>query len=472
MNCRRGNQPAEVIMAGAVVSRFRMIPLLALLLISAAPADLLTLGDAEHAAVTTGYDMRAQYFGERAKEWEKWNAVASYLPTVGYKATYVRMDPESYDAARAILESMGQMGGGGMPLTPAEMARSPFAMYERSLKHEFEINQPITNGGMEVVAIGIARNTKRAVELLLEAARQEVLYNTRKAYFDALAAAERAQVADQALSWNRQNLAKAQVRHEAGAIPYTDVLQWEAAVAEKEGELLQARAVERFMLLSLFQAMGVPVDRADTTVNLQPLQVFEAWYDRGPAETDGSVETNPTLLSVRAYTEVSRRAKQIALGQMLPSLNAFVNYGWPAYDSILPPENTRGWTAGFVASVPIFKGFQGVTNYRKVKYEHDKTVTEEQRTANQFAVNLDRIAAFYKAAYGKVAASRKQNALMEKQLTIMQQRYDAGLVNQSQLLEVELGARQTRIGYIQALFDCLLLDAEYKQNIGQLEVSQ
>jgi outer membrane protein TolC len=100
-----------------------------------------------------------------------------------------------------------------------------------------------------------------------------------------------------------------------------------------------------------------------------------------------------------------------------------------------------------------------------------KMIVDEQKVRNQLAVNLSRIGLFYAAAYENVSAARKLLALVEKQLAMMQDRYEAGLVNQSQLLEIELLGRQARIGYIMKLFECLLLDAEYQKTIGKLEVS-
>ena len=91
---------------------------------------------------------------------------------------------------------------------------------------------------------------------------------------------------------------------------------------------------------------------------------------------------------------------------------------------------------------------------------------------SQFKVNLERIKLFYKASYEAVTAAKKQQELMEKQLDIMQKRYDGGLVNQSQLLEVSLGEKMARIGYIHKLFECLLYEAEYLKNVGKLEVTQ
>ena len=101
-----------------------------------------------------------------------------------------------------------------------------------------------------------------------------------------------------------------------------------------------------------------------------------------------------------------------------------------------------------------------------------KAEVELQQVQNQFTVNERRIRLFHQAAYESVGAAQKQQELMEKNLDIMQKRYEGGMINQSQLLEVSLGARMARIGYIQKLFECLLLEAEYMKTIGTLEVTE
>ena len=96
---------------------------------------------------------------------------------------------------------------------------------------------------------------------------------------------------------------------------------------------------------------------------------------------------------------------------------------------------------------------------------------EQKQVRNALEVNLERIALFYKAAYEAVKAAHKQQELMDEQLAIMQKRYDGGLANQLQLLEVALGVERTRIGYTQKLLECLLLEAEYLKALGELEVA-
>ncbi len=442
------------------------------LLQTAAHAGLLTLAEAEHAAVTTGFAVRAAHFAQRSAEWGLWNAAGGYLPTASFSSTYMRMDKETVEGANFLTDMFSALGPAAPVITDQQQARSGFGVYEESWKHSFTFGQSLSNGGAEVFGIAMARHARTAAELQSEAARQQAIYDTRKAYLDALAARERTALSVQTLAWVTENLATARIRHEAGTVPVTDVLQWEAEAAAKEGDVLQAQAFEHFALLTLFQAMGTPVSRADTTVQLQPFDHFEQWYRRGPAAVDGTPDSNPVLRSVQEFTTVARIGKRMAAGRLAPGLNAFASYGWPSWKEFVPPGSTESWTVGLSATVPLFNGTRTVSGYEQALNDYRAAVVDEQNTTNRLAVNLERVRSFYRAAFGSVDAAKRQHGLMEKQLEIMQQRYEAGMVNQSQLLEVELGMRSARMGYIQALVDCLLLETEYRLATGSLETQQ
>jgi len=447
----------------------RLTATLALLFLSSVRAGLLTLSEAEHAASTTGFAVRSAHFARRTADWAFWNAAGGYLPTARFASTYLRMDKQTVEGANFLTD---QFSSFGPPLTDQQQARSGFGIYEESWKHEFSFSQPISNGGAEVFGIAVARHSRAAADYQAEATRQQAIFDTRKAYLEALAARERTALAVQTLAWATRNLAGSRTRNQTGAVPATDVLQWEAEVASKEGAVLQAGAYERFALLSLYQVMGVPVARADTSAQLQPFEQFELWYRQGPAQIETALDSSPVLQSVQEYTTVARIGKRMAAGQFAPGLNAFASYGWPTWDEFVPPPNTEGWTVGVSATVPLFNGTRTLTGYRKAVNEYRQAVVDEQNTANQLAVNLERILSFYRASFGVTDAARRQHEVMARQLEIMEQRYETGLVNQSQLLEADLRARSARLGYVQALLDCIMLETEYRMATGTLETHQ
>jgi outer membrane protein TolC len=434
-------------------------------------AEILPLAEAERIAVTNALEIQVTQLELKSMEWGKWNAIANYLPSLSYNGNYLRMDERTVDYANRAFDLMVANLPPGIPVP-----ENPNPLYENSFSHEFSLNQPISNGGAEIFAIEIAKHAKRAAELEQEATRHDVIYNTRKAYFDAISSAERTKLEQRYLLWAEQNLSKSQTRYDSGTVPITDLLQWEAEVVQKESDLLQAKATERFLLLTLFQTMGVPPEEVDTTKVLQQLETFEDWYKRERIPLDGSIDysidNNPRYQSIREYTKVVKGNKKLALSRFLPKLNAFYTYSWPAWNKLKPWEERRGWTAGISLSVPLFSGLRNSTSYQQAKYDYKKTVTEEEQIKRQLELNLERIELFQRASVEGVKAALKQRELMDKQLTIMQKRYEGGLINQSQLLEVALAAHQTRIVYILKLFECLLLEAEYLKNKGELEVAQ
>jgi outer membrane protein TolC len=428
----------------------------------------LPLEVAERTAAENAFEAAAKEFEVQAAKWSTWNVVANYLPRVQYTGNYMRMDEETVRWANSAYDFM--IEAILPPGTP--YPENPNRLFVDSFSHEISVSQPVSNGGAEIIAIRIARHVREAVEMNRQAAVQEAIYTTREAYFNALAAGERTAVETQYLGWAKKNLRKSRTRVQEGAAPVTDLLRWEAEVLQKESDLLTARATERFMILSLYHSMGVTPAEADTSVNLASLDVFEQWYARGPIPADGAVQNNPQLRSVISYTEAAKAQKNLTLTQFLPRLNAFYLYSWPAWDRLEPWDERKGWTAGLSLTIPVFSGFRNTTSYKKSTYEYRKAVVEEAQIKGQLELNLERIALLYAASFKEVEAAKKSMELMDRQLEIMQKRYDGGLVNQLELLETALGARQTRIGYLQSLFKYLLLEAEYLKNTGRLEVAR
>jgi outer membrane protein TolC len=442
-------------------------------------AKILSLSEAENIAITTGFEARMKYFEEQMEEWKKLGVVANYFPTIDYNMNYTRLDDSTVyysNLAMNFIEDSPMLQGLDVDLKANKM-------YQNTITNEVSLTQPLYNGGMEISAIKIAYNVKKAFKLQQKAFYQDDIYNTRKAYFDALAAIERTKVARQTLSWTQQNFQNSKIKYKAGGTPITDMLQWEAEVLQKESELLEATATEEFMMMTLLQTIGVPPAKSSILIDLQPLEIFKHWYKRGMVNTGDSIVSNYQLQTIKLYTKIAEENKRMALGSFLPKLNAFCKYsrdhGWEYFDLGKMFDNSdyiiqkpKNFATGISLSIPLFHGFRKSIKYKKTNYEYLKIATEEKKVESQLKVNLNRIKLFYKASYQSVKAAQKQVELMEKQLEIMQKRYDGGLVNQSQLLEVSLGTNQTKIGYIQKLFECLLYEAEYLKNVGKLEVAQ
>ncbi len=425
-----------------------------LLLFNTLEARLLKLSDAEEKALSQSFASQIEEETFQHSLWERKNAISNYLPRIDYSLSYTHISED---------------------LLPPEMPAgigfiNPNPVYEDTYKHEITLTQPLTNGGVELVVIRIANLTKELAELQKDIKKQEIIYQIRKSYFDAITSFESVKVAQKSLEWAERNLKKAKLRFQARTVSSTDVLQWESEVINKQSELLNFKSIAEVAMLSLIEKMGENLDEDTQGISLSSLSKFENWFNQGKIEFNPSLAKSPSIRALKLSTKIADEMKNMAFTRFLPQVNAFYNYSWPAWDKVKPQDDGKGWSAGASFKLPLFAGFRNYTHFQQEKSKLKKAKLQEQNSLNQFKINVKRISLFYKSSYQSVTAALKQIDLMKKQFKVMQERYDSRLINQSQLLEVALNVKRVQINYIQKLFECLLLESEFKMAMGLLEV--
>ncbi len=461
------------------MNRVYAAAVLALVVISSSGANVvLTLAEAEGATVENSFTARKQQYQSKAVEWGRRGSIAAYLPSVDYNFTYLRMDESTvgranaaFDGIESLFESLGPLLGAA----PGDgFSENPNRLFENSFSHEVALSQPLFNGGIEIVSSRLANVNRRAVHYQQRSDLQRAVLETRRAYLDAVTASQMVALSEESLGWTRKNLNNVSIRFENGGVPETDLLQWKIELATRKNDLKMAQTAKQSLLLSLYHSMGYNSRKANGDVMLLDMDYFENLHRQNPAKsaTDYNVNNNPALLMMSAYSEVAQESRGVARAQYLPKVNAFFSYKWDAWDRLRPHETNRGWSAGAVATVPLFSGFRSTTNYQKTKYEHLETVVSTDELKNQLENSLKTVLWHYEALQFRMATSNKKIELMERQLELMQKRYDGGLVNQSQLLEVELGLRQAQIAYTQELMSSIITKAEIELITGNLENMQ
>lgn len=424
-----------------------------LLLFSLGSAELLTLKEAESKAMENGFDIRIDSADDVAREWQKKNVVAGYLPSLSYDATLMKMD-----------DSTAYLQGGDF---------SPNAVIKpNSLNHEFKLTQPITNGGAEVVAIKLAKHTKRAQELGYGANRADLILQVRKRYFELLKAKEQVKIAERDLTWANQNLENAQIRFESGVLPETDLLRWQRSVIEKRAVLLQSKALDEYQQAELKVAMGMNPNSSDV-IETSDFQVFENLYLQFQLDS-GVVDSNLRLQSLDGFREISHDQRKLALTSAMPKLNGFGSWGknqrWSSGNDLQSGYNK--WSVGVGLSVPIFSGFRNSTSYMEKKYDAIKADINYEKSRNAMAANLIRIEKFMEAARIGAESANEQFKLNVKNFEIMNDRYTLGQINQIDLLEMNQALAGSRLEYITKTLETLYFYSEYQNAIGKLEVIQ
>ncbi len=471
--------------------------LLLILAFTVIPAEDLTLKEAEVCALENGHTAKKNSMKEKTAEWEKRNAIAGYLPKVDYSLTYIMYDDSTVE--------LSNFGGGGSREEPPDqaydttgtgfttsqlrtiderigyalssfsdiMSNTPSAIQKHNLDHKIEISQPIINSGKEIIALKIARASKKAAEYSIEADKINTLYKVREGYFNAITARENRRIAEKRLNWATRNLRKAEKRHESGGISRIDLLQWQNDSLKAANEVEKAYSNEKSAISNLYLLMGKPTDISPSEISLLPLEHFEREFLKGPERFREDIVENKeyaSLLSRKDLLELDRSMKK---ANFTPSLNAFFNYSWESrVEEGFEFFKYRSWSLGAILKVPLFSGFRNTTSLKKSRSEYKEMEYQVQEFESSLNMQKRTTKRRYRTSRNSVESMKKQLGIMEKTVEISQVRYDNGQISFLTLREIVLDHDELVLGYINELFNSLLVEAELKKINGTLEVTK
>lgn len=416
----------------------------------------LTLKQAERETVENNLSVHALNMEKESVKWQRLSTIGIYFPSFVYSGSYTHYD---FNGPAPFMFPGMQQGSGFLG-----------GFYDNTFSHQLSFNIPISNGGAEIAALRISRQTISALTLQLEDKKQQVILDIRTTYLNAVAAQEQIRVNQRSLGWARQNYNKALIKYEAEAISRSEVLRWEAEVFDRKVRLTESEADLRQLLLLLLLQMGRNIDTAYIKeVALDSLVYFEKRFDETFRFEALDLQEHPLFKALTFQEQVAKEQVRLSRAKLFPRLNGFYSMQWPA-DSTLVPQGQRYWMAGLRLDIPLVPGLslfsdvkKSTTDSRRIEY-----VIEEKR--RQLRVALEKSKAHAQAAHEEVEAARKRRDAMNETLTMMQDRYEGGLVNQTELLETALQTDIAQIGYIRTLFMYLIHKAEYFRSTGRLEV--
>ena len=423
---------------------------------------VIKLNTFEDKALRDGFRAISQELKMESVEWEMKHTAAGYFPSVDYSLNFTKLDYQTVEGSNASLTAMENLLG-------IDLSNSPTALHENSFTHKFSLSQPITNGGVEIIAIKIAKDMKQASLYQMQAELQQIRYDARKAYLTTISAYEQLILAKEILDWVKKNLKLEEVRFNSASSSITDLLTWQSKLIEKESELFDAQEKYNLSRQKMVSMIGEDATKFSAEdINISSFKEFEMLFPKTPLAVTKGVENSPNVLALNLLSNIAEKEKKIAITPYLPRVNGFASYEWPASEKFIP-EQKRSWAVGAVMNLSLFSGFRNYTNLKKVSYDYQKTLIDEKNSIAQLQLNLKRIELALKTFHSSTQAMKESMALMKKNLDIMQERYDGGLVNQTQFFEVAIGYKQARLGYIHKLLMYLILESEYHLVIGDIK---
>ena len=268
--------------------------------------------------------------------------------------------------------------------------------------------------------------------------------------------------AKQQLAVAQQQLKQQQELLDVGNKTLADLAESKSLVATAELDVTTAENALTISYITLAQLMDIP---SATRYDVKPPDVssfngIASVYH--PEEVYGqALQLFPDIKLASIRTEAARKAVDLAKGTYFPSLSLGAGFN-TNYSSVSETYRFRdqirdnfGQYLGTSLQIPIFNGFRTRTNVRRAKITLLQNQTEEQLAKNNLNKVIYQAVADLKAAQSTFESTSKTFAARKEAFSVIDQRYQVGLVNSLDYSTSQTNRNKAEIDMIRAKYDLL-----------------
>jgi outer membrane protein TolC len=348
--------------------------------------------------------------------------------------------------------------------------------------------------GEAIIGISSSKLFKEAQAENMRATTQQIVTQTRIAYYNVLVAEEQLRLQEATVERLEKNLAENKSRLEAGLIDEYAVLQVEVQLSNQRPQLTQARYDVKQAYRELKVLLGVPLDlefsvqgdlndfnitaqQASNTINKNIKQVDNMTpyqFEKKENVVDLATDLRGDIRVLESQNDLKSREIKAIKSRFLPTLSANYNLNWSAAQAGNPvffgsdETRARSQTLGLTLSLPIFQGFQRTANLNIAQIEK-KDLEEQKRAAVRSAKNEIQSARESLNQAIETAPARTQALELAREgYERAKARLANGLGSQLDVTNAELQLREAEANYARMVFNYLSAKARYDQAIGMV----
>ncbi len=427
---------------------------------SLAEKKVLTLADAQQAALKGNPDYLSACRAVAGAKYRYYRSLSAYLPSVDYRGGVHQSLRNSYDLLNPPAGIMPREN----ELASRQGIYASWLLFD-GLEREF--------------AALAARQEMRRSKALDRNARRLLVRAVAYAYYDAVLAKEREKIAHADLSFQKSSLLQAENRYRNGLVSKASVLNFQILASRAESAILNARYQGQTARNSLASLMGFPQSDFPPELELVPLADEDREiYPSLESCLEQAAANRPDLRAAALLLDIAQFSQWSAYAGFLPTVRAeaglqFItgNAHYGGYSVKNSHHNTLDFTYGISGEWNLFKGFStfNLIRERRILTELAKFQLEETFLN---AVNEVKDAyANYRNARAQVKIYRDMLQWVAEQRTLVQSEFWNGRDTITRLngAQSDLVEAQSRlaIAQIELLKAIVQLDAAMNCGAGE-----
>jgi len=410
---------------------------------------LLSLPECLSLAVENNHTRPVSRLNVEIAEAQLKQALSSYWPQVGAKATFTRMDEDpNFLFPQTAVSIPGFTipipGVGAIPIPPQSIP-----VPEQNIKlmdrdnglASLNLLYPLYTGGLRPAVVRQAESGVAAAKQEVRRTDHQVAYDVKRFYYGAVLAKRLRGITADALARMQVTLDLTENLYQGGStkVKKTDYLRNKTVVEALRSTVAQMNGTERLALAALTNAVGLDWDtEIDVSGADLPYRPIEGDLRRFVA---GAYAFNPDWKKVEEGIRAAealvdeKKAGHLPKVALIGNLTHIEN----SFDKgIVTPENKNSWTAGIAMELPLFEGFRTRNEVREAR-------ARLERIRQQKVLLREGIALQVKDVFLQMVRSQEQRQAMEaaartseENRDLNERAYQEGLVETKDVIEAQL----------------------------------
>ena len=308
---------------------------------------------------------------------------------------------------------------------------------------KIEVQQPLINMDMMYLRKGAAKQTE-VYQYKTQRTKEYLTFEVQKAYLQLQLAYNAVKVLEDALQTTKSVYTFTDNHFQQGLIQKSDVLNAQVQVTTVESNLAKAKSniknASDYLSVLMAQPVGIIYKVIDAAAT-------EQWIN----DTAKIVATRADFMAIQKAIEASDLMIKSNKMSYLPKLNAYGSY--QLNDSRMLGFGANAYLAGVQLSWEIFKGNKTKNTIATQTLERNKLTAQLAQQKEQSELELSK--AYRDAADAQFEIKQQKSAVEQatEALRILQNRYQQGLVNTTDVLMANTQVLQQKFALAQAVFN-------------------
>jgi len=421
----------------------------------------MSLNDAVRLALDKNKSIEASNAAKKGADARIAEARSGRLPKVNYSESWARSDNPVFVFSSLLTQN--QFGAQNFQIGPLNNPD-----FLNNFQSQLTADQVLYDAGQTKHAIRSAELTKDITNEEGRRTQMEVIASVVLAYYDSLLSADQLKATGQSMLSAQADLERAQAIRSAGMSTDVDTLSIRVHLASVREQQIRREADVDVARAALNDAIGLPLDAPHTlTTPLVPM-VVPLDYPEGSLvnQQSNAIAQRPEVRQAKLATNLADTQAASARSSLLPQVT--LHGAFEADRQRFVTQGGDNWLVSIGLRWNLFNGFSDKARIEESEFAQQRSSAESARTDSAIRLQVHRAYADLHAATQRIEVAQASVAEAEESLRIIQNRYEAGISNVTDLLRTETTVLDARTRHLAAVRDQRIASAMLELAAGTL----